>query len=180
MRIERGAAGGLPSLPDPAGWSRPFREGGLAALVQSREQEALMDRVQATMAVVEGYAEHVMDAVAAAACPATTGCGRRCSGAARSRCARTAASAPARPRPEDAPVRGRQVFCDAVVADRDIETLNRVWDSPEALPTPAELAAMGLAGPTPARPRLAPPLIRHPALRGPVIGSCDPRHSFVV
>jgi uncharacterized protein (DUF2342 family) len=35
---------------------------------------------------------------------------------------------------------GRE-FCDAVVARGGIETLNRVWTSPEALPTIAELAA---------------------------------------
>src|SRR3712207_8746117 len=40
-----------------------FREGGLAALVQTREQRDLMDRMQATMAVIEGYSEHVMDAL---------------------------------------------------------------------------------------------------------------------
>jgi uncharacterized protein (DUF2342 family) len=32
-----------------------------------------------------------------------------------------------------------KAFCDAVVADRDIATLNRVWQGPEALPTTAEL-----------------------------------------
>ena len=42
VRIERGAAGGLPSLPDPAQLVEPFRDGGLAALVQTREQRALM------------------------------------------------------------------------------------------------------------------------------------------
>ena len=63
VRIERGAAGGLPSLPDPAKLVEAFREGGLAALVQTKEQRALMERVQAAMAVVEGYSEHVMDAL---------------------------------------------------------------------------------------------------------------------
>ena len=63
VRIESGAAGGLPSLPSPARIVEAFREGGLAALVQTREQRELMDRVQAAMAVIEGYAEHVMDAL---------------------------------------------------------------------------------------------------------------------
>ena len=72
VRIERGAAGGLPSLPDPAQLVERFREGGLAALVQTREQRALMDRMQAAMAVVEGYSEHVMDALGAEALPATS------------------------------------------------------------------------------------------------------------
>ena len=36
VRIERGAAGGLPSLPDPSLIVERFRDGGLAALVQTR------------------------------------------------------------------------------------------------------------------------------------------------
>ena len=62
VRIEKGSAGGLPSLPDPQKLVSAFREGGLAALVQSPEQRALMDEVQAAMSVIEGYSEHVMDA----------------------------------------------------------------------------------------------------------------------
>ena len=65
VRIEKGSAGGLPSLPDPQKLVSAFREGGLAALVQSPEQRAVMDEVQAAMSVIEGYSEHVMDRVAA-------------------------------------------------------------------------------------------------------------------
>jgi len=32
-----------------------------------------------------------------------------------------------------------KVFCDAVVAEAGVSALNRVWDSPESLPTPDEL-----------------------------------------
>ena len=35
---------------------------------------------------------------------------------------------------------GKQ-FCDAVAAEGGMEALNRVWDSPEALPSLAELTA---------------------------------------
>ena len=42
VRIDRGAAGGLPSLPSPARLVETFREGGLVALVQTREQRAVM------------------------------------------------------------------------------------------------------------------------------------------
>src|ERR671918_54805 len=63
VRIDRGAAGGLPSMPDLGRLVEAFREGGLAALVQTSEQRELMTRVQATMAVVEGYSEHVMDEI---------------------------------------------------------------------------------------------------------------------
>ena len=40
VRIDRGAAGGLPSLPNPRQLVDRFREGGLAALIQTREQRA--------------------------------------------------------------------------------------------------------------------------------------------
>ena len=38
VQIQRGAAGGLPSFPKPAEIAEAYREGGLAALVQSSEQ----------------------------------------------------------------------------------------------------------------------------------------------
>ena len=64
VRIDRGAAGGLPSHARArAGSSRRFREGGLAALIQTREQRSVMARLQAAMAVIEGHSEHVMDSL---------------------------------------------------------------------------------------------------------------------
>ena len=39
VRIEHGAAGGMPSLPDPRKLVEAFREGGLAALVQTDDSE---------------------------------------------------------------------------------------------------------------------------------------------
>ena len=56
---------GLPGLDDLRGLVDAVREGGLAAVVLGTERRELMDRVQAFMAVLEGYAEHVMDAVGA-------------------------------------------------------------------------------------------------------------------
>jgi coenzyme F420 biosynthesis associated uncharacterized protein len=140
VRIERGAAGGLPSLPNVPELVQQFREGGLAALVQNQEQRSIMDRVQATMAVVEGYAEHVMDAVGEQALPHYDGLREAMQRRRRSR------SAPERLLQKllgmDMKMRQYEegkAFCDAVVADSDISTLNRVWDSPEAMPTLAEL-----------------------------------------
>src|SRR5919204_1195781 len=63
VSIEKGAAGGLPSVPSPREIVDAYREGGLAALVQSKEQRGLMRRLQAVMAVIEGYSEHGMDAI---------------------------------------------------------------------------------------------------------------------
>jgi coenzyme F420 biosynthesis associated uncharacterized protein len=140
VRIERGAGGGLPSLPNIPRLVESFREGGLAALVQTREQKQIMDRMQATMAVVEGYAEHVMDVVGERALPHYDGLR-----AAMER-RRASRSAPERLLHRllglDMKLRQYQegkAFCDAVVADRDIAVLNRVWESPEALPDLREL-----------------------------------------
>jgi coenzyme F420 biosynthesis associated uncharacterized protein len=141
VRIERGAAGGLPSLPNIPRLVEQFRQGGLAALVQTQEQRSIMDRVQATMAVVEGYAEHVMDAVGEHALPHYEGLRAAMQRRRRSR------SAPERllQRLLGFDMKMRQYedgkrFCDRVVAERDIATLNRVWESAEALPSLAELS----------------------------------------
>jgi coenzyme F420 biosynthesis associated uncharacterized protein len=155
VRIERGAAGGLPSLPDPARVVEAFRDGGLAALVQTREQRALMSRMQAAMAVVEGYSEHVMDAIAAEAIPGHEELRTAMDARRRSR------SAPERliERLLGLDMKMRQyeegkVFCDAVAAEAGMSALNRVWDSPASLPTEAELARpldwLARVGPAPA------------------------------
>ncbi len=140
VRIERGAAGGLPSLPDPSKLIETFREGGLAALVQSPAQRALMERVQAAMAVIEGYSEHVMDAIAERAIP-----GHEDLRAAMTR-RRSSRSAPERVLERllgfDVKLRQYELgkrFSDAVVEAEGMDGLNRVWESPEALPTIAEL-----------------------------------------
>jgi coenzyme F420 biosynthesis associated uncharacterized protein len=140
VRIEHGTAGGLPSLPSPSRLVELFREGGLAALVQTTEQRALMARMQAAMAVVEGYSEHVMDAIEEEAIPDR---------------AALRAALDARRRSRSGPERiverllgldfklrqyeqGKR-FCDAVAAEGGMEALNRVWEAPEALPSTEEL-----------------------------------------
>jgi coenzyme F420 biosynthesis associated uncharacterized protein len=142
VRIERGAAGGLPSLPDPSLLVERFREGGLAALVQTREQRRIMERIQSAMAVIEGYSEHVMDAVGADVLPEYAGLREAMERRRRSR------SAPERLllRLLGLDQKMRQYedgkrFCDAVVAQAGIEKLNAVWNAPTALPTAAELRA---------------------------------------
>jgi coenzyme F420 biosynthesis associated uncharacterized protein len=140
VRIERGGAGGLPSLPSPARLVELFREGGLVALVQTREQRAIMERVQSAMSVIEGYSEHVMDAVGATVLPAYEGLRDAMERRRRSR------SAPQRvlQRLLGFEMKMRQYeqgkrFCDAVVSAHGVAVLNRVWEAPEALPTAAEL-----------------------------------------
>jgi coenzyme F420 biosynthesis associated uncharacterized protein len=155
VRIERGSAGGLPSIPDLSRLVETFREGGLAALVQTREQRGLMERAQATMAVVEGYSEHAMDEIGRDVIPDHEKLRSAMDARRRSR------SAPQRivERLLGFDVKLRQYelgkrFCDAVVESAGIEALNRVWESPEALPTAEELAApetwLERLGPAPA------------------------------
>jgi coenzyme F420 biosynthesis associated uncharacterized protein len=140
IRIASGSAGGLPSLPSIPALVERFREGGLAALVQTHEQRAIMERVQAAMAVVEGYAEHVMDAVGEHALPHYEGLRDAMDRRRRSR------SAPERLLQKllglDMKMRQYEegkAFADAVVAARDIATLNRVWEAAQALPDLREL-----------------------------------------
>src|SRR3954449_8050596 len=140
VRIQRGGAGGMPSLPSPARLLETFREGGLVALVQTREQREIMDQVQAAMSVIEGYSEHVMDAVGSDVLPAYEGLREAMERRRRSR------SAPERvlQRLLGFEMKMRQYeqgkkFSDFVVDAHGIGMLNRVWESPEALPSPAEL-----------------------------------------
>jgi coenzyme F420 biosynthesis associated uncharacterized protein len=140
VRIQKGSAGGLPSLPDPARLVEAFRQGGLAALVQNPEQRALMDKVQSAMSVIEGYSEHVMDAIAAEFIPDHEQLRAAMDRRRRSR------SAPERiiERLLGFDVKLRQYeqgkrFADAVARHAGIEGLNRVWSSPEALPSADEL-----------------------------------------
>jgi coenzyme F420 biosynthesis associated uncharacterized protein len=140
VHLGSGSAGGLPSLPNVPQLVERFREGGLAALVQTREQAAIMDRVQATMAVIEGYAEHVMDVVGEQALDDFASLRAAMERRRRSR------SAPERLLQKllglDLKMRQYEegkLFCDAVVLVRDINTLNRVWESPDALPDLREL-----------------------------------------
>jgi uncharacterized protein (DUF2342 family) len=127
-------------VPDPAELAARFREGGLAALAQNDEQREVMERMQAAMAVVEGHAEHVMDALAPELVPQHEGLRAAMDARRQSR------SAPERVlmRLLGMEMKMRQYklgkeFCDAVVAATGIDGLNRVWAGPEALPTLAEL-----------------------------------------
>ena len=118
------------------------REGGLAALVVGPERRALLDRMQAFMAVLEGYAEHVMDAVGAERAAGPAEAARRAGAAPR-------ATAPAllrllreadRDGPEAAPVRAGQALLrrrrrGAAASRRSTAS----GTGPEQLPTLAEL-----------------------------------------
>lgn len=130
-------------LPDISDLRRLFeqaREDGLATIVVGPQRRALLDRVQSFMAVLEGYAEHVMDAIGEQVLddlPAL----------------RTALQRRRRDRSGLLKVLERLIgmdlkmrqyeqgkaFCDGVVARAGIEGLNRVWEGPESMPTMPEL-----------------------------------------
>jgi len=113
---------------------------GLAMVIVSPDQRVLHDRVQAFMAVLEGYAEHVMDAVGADVLDDLPSL-------------RSALQRRRRDRSGflrllekligmDVKLRQYEqgkAFCDGVVARAGITGLNRVWSGPGALPTVAEL-----------------------------------------
>lgn len=140
VQISSGAAGGLPSLPNPADLVARFQEGGLAALVQSPAQRDIMERVQVAMAVVEGHAEHVMDALAPALVPEHEGLReameqRRDSRSAPQRILMRLLGMDMKMRQ----YRQGKAFCDTVAGEGGTALLNRVWESPAALPSASEL-----------------------------------------
>lgn len=165
VRMERGAAGALPSLPDPAVLVERFREGGLVALVQTGHQRELLAAMQATMATVEGHAEHLMDALAPELVSEHEGLREAMDRRRRSR------SAPEKILQRllgmDLKLRQYDIgkrFCDAVVAEGGIELLNRAWGHPDQLPDmseledpPAWIARMGTGSPIALGPAQAPP-----------------------
>jgi coenzyme F420 biosynthesis associated uncharacterized protein len=140
VRVDPKAVLRLPTRDDLQALVAAVRGGSLVTLVAGGERARLLERVQATMAMVEGHAEHVMDAVGAELVedlPALR-------------------SALDRRRQERTPLLAwlerligldlklRQyelgkAFCDAVVAQADVATLHRAWAAPQLLPTLAEL-----------------------------------------
>jgi coenzyme F420 biosynthesis associated uncharacterized protein len=130
----------LPSREDLRALVDTVAQGGLVELVTTPGQRETLDRIQATMAVLEGHAEHVMDAVGADLMPSLP----RLRAAMDRR--RASASAPARllQRLLGLELKLRQyqlgkAFVDGVVERGGIEALNRVWVAPDLIPTLAEL-----------------------------------------
>jgi len=140
VRLDNPKGMRLPSTEDLRSLIDSLRHGELVTLVIGRERRVLVDRIQATMALIEGHAEHVMDAIGAEVIPSQA----------------TLREALARRREDrSGPMRllerilgfelklrqykdGKR-FCDHVVERVGIEGLNRVWIAPHALPTLAEL-----------------------------------------
>jgi coenzyme F420 biosynthesis associated uncharacterized protein len=134
---------GALKLPDGADVRRAIdtlRDGDLLSVVTTPEQRAIIDRIQAAMAVIEGYAEHVMDAAGREALPSLDDLREALER--RRRQASPLAKLLQRLLGLDLKLRQYELgkrFCDAVVEAEGIEALNRVWRGEEALPTLAEL-----------------------------------------
>ena len=140
VEIEPAALLRLPKLQDVrAAWDA-VREGGLVHAVAGPERKEIIDRLQATMALIEGHAEHVMDAAGAEVLPSLPKL-------------RESLERRRREKPPlvkllerllglDLKMRQYVIgkrFCDAVVRDWGIDGLNRAWSAPDQLPTLAEL-----------------------------------------
>jgi len=130
----------LPDLGDLRGLVEKMREGDVTTLIVGPERRAALDRMQAFMAVLEGYAEHVMDEVGARVIPDLPKL-------------RTALDRRRRDRSGLLRIFERLIgmelklrqyeqgkrFCDAVAKQGGIAALNRDWEGPEQMPTLAEL-----------------------------------------
>jgi coenzyme F420 biosynthesis associated uncharacterized protein len=64
LRIDAPRKLKMPTRDELGRITRALREGDLVSVVTSKAERETLDRVQAVMAVIEGHAEHVMDAVA--------------------------------------------------------------------------------------------------------------------
>ncbi len=149
VNVSIGALLKLPAGGDLRALADRLRRGELLRLTLGESRWGLVERMQTTMSLIEGHAEHVMDAVGAEALPSLP----------QMRAAMTR-------RREHRPLPWRVLerllglelkmrqyevgrrFCDAVVAaggEREgPRLLARAWRSPEDLPTAAELQTPGL------------------------------------
>lgn len=133
----------LPKLPNPGELRELLeraRRGELLRLTLGEDRWQLLERVQATMSLIEGHAEHTMDAIGAEVLPSLP----RLRAAMNRR--RGSRGLPWRVLERllglELKLRQYEVgrrFCDAVVAAEGPAALARAWSGPEALPTTAEL-----------------------------------------
>jgi coenzyme F420 biosynthesis associated uncharacterized protein len=133
----------LPRVPNPGELREMLeraRRGELLRLTLGEERWQLVERMQAVMSLIEGHAEHTMDAVGAEVLPSLP---RLRSAMTRRRASR---GLPWRVLERllglELKLRQYEVgrrFCDAVVREAGPEGLARAWSGPDALPSTAEL-----------------------------------------
>jgi coenzyme F420 biosynthesis associated uncharacterized protein len=119
---------------------RSVKSGELAMLLLPQDQRRLIDRLMAIMTLVEGYAEHVMDAVGDRLDPGYMDLRRALD---RDRERRglldSIVSKVLGLEMKLAQYRRGKAFADEVVRAHGIRTLNRAWSGADALPRPEEL-----------------------------------------
>ena len=130
--------------PDPRAIARAVRDGSWLTPFAGQERVRLMRRLQTTMSVVEGYSEHVMDAVGADLDPAYM----ELRAAVEERRGDRGPLEALLARLLGMEMKMRQyrqgkAFCDEVVRRLGIETLNLVWSEPAALPRSSEIERPG-------------------------------------
>jgi coenzyme F420 biosynthesis associated uncharacterized protein len=140
--MDLGALLQVPSMEDLRSLVDDVRNGSLVSLVLGPGRADLLERMQATMALIEGHAEHVMDAAGADVLPDLDKL-RKALEARRE-------SGGFSPWQVLDKLLGLELkmkqyedgkrFCDAVVAQAGVEGLHHAFSAPEALPTAAELA----------------------------------------
>jgi coenzyme F420 biosynthesis associated uncharacterized protein len=141
VRIDAPRKMRMPNLDEIRDLANHLRHGDLISVVTTDAERETLDQVQAVMAVIEGHAEHVMDAVAPDLLPSL---GRLRAAIDRRRRSQSGLSRlVGRLLGLDMKLRqyeqGKR-FCDAVVREAGVSALHHVFSSPEALPTMAELS----------------------------------------
>ncbi|MDQ6907384.1 MAG: zinc-dependent metalloprotease [Chloroflexota bacterium] len=135
----RNLQGGLSTL------IRRLREQGgggksLMEIVMTPEQKQLFDEMQALMSVIEGYSNHVMNAVGKQILPSLDAMQRAFEGRQRQRSqAETLFIRLTGLEMKMEQYRLGEQFIDAVVRERDHQFALKVWEGPERLPTLTEL-----------------------------------------
>jgi coenzyme F420 biosynthesis associated uncharacterized protein len=140
LRLEQERKLRIPTRDELARVGRALRSGDLISILTTPSERETLDKVQAVMAVIEGHAEHVMDAVAPDLLPSLPKLReaidkRRRSQSGLSRLVAKLLGLDLKLRQYE---QGKK-FCDAVVAQASVEALHYVFSAPEALPTLAEI-----------------------------------------
>lgn len=158
VRIDAPPRVRMPSRAELRRMAAAARRGDVVGIFVRPAERETLDRVQAVMAVIEGHAEHVMDAVAPELLPSLP----RLRAALDRRRGSQRGLARLLGRLLGLELKLRQYeqgkfFCDAIVRTAGTEALVRLFESPESLPTLAELdsprswvARVGLAPALPA------------------------------
>ena len=140
VRLEAPRKLRIPSTDEVKRLLGHLRNGDLVSIVTTTPERETLDRVQAVMAVIEGHAEHVMDAVAPDLLPSLPKLRaaldrRRKSQSGLSRLVAKLLGLEMKLRQYE---QGK-FFCDAIVRERGPAALQHLWSSPEVLPTLPEL-----------------------------------------